>query len=227
MPRFGPRTHDAPAPGLARSGPRARSSSRRRRRRGRPRCSSRLADPDAGARERAARALGELREPAALDAVVAAALREPDRLGLVWALTQFTDARVVPPLVRALRAPQETVRALAAGKLGDVGEASAGRAVTLAAAVAPLVAALRSERSEAVREQVARALGLAGDPAAVDPLLDALQHDRGPHVREAAAEGLGRLGDARAATALAIARDDRHIAVRRAAQAALARLGRR
>src|SRR4051794_4529512 len=117
-----------------------------------------LADPDAGARERAARALGELREPAAVDAVVAAALREPDRLGLVWALTQFSDARVVPPLVRSLGAPQETVRALAAGKLGDVGEASAGRAMTLAAAVGPLVAALRSEPAAAVREQVVRAL---------------------------------------------------------------------
>ena len=119
------------------------------------------------------------------------------------------------------------MRALAAGKLGDVGEASAGRAVPLAAAVGPLVAALEDERSEAVREQVARALGLAGDPAGVDPLLAALQRDRGPHVREAAAEALGRLGDARAATALAVARDDRHIAVRRAAWSALARLGRR
>ncbi len=226
MPRFGPRmtTPPAPYPPVEPEGPflvEAPPS---------PQAAvllDRLVDPDAGTRERAARALGELREPAAIDAVVAAALREPGRLGLVWALTQFADARVVPPLVRALRAPQETVRALAAGKLGDVGEASAGRAVTLAAAVAPLVAALRSERSEAVREQVARALGLTGDPAAVDPLLAALQHDRGPHVREAAAEALGRLGDARAATALAIARDDGHIAVRRAAQAALARLGRR
>lgn len=226
MPRFGPRTTpsrprarrpEPDGPFLVGAPPSPRAAA----------LLQRLGDPDAATRERAARALGELREPAAVDAVVAAALREPDRLGLVWALTQFSDARVVPPLVRALRAPQETVRALAAGKLGDVGQASAGRAVTLDAAVGPLVATLRSEPAAPVREQVARALGLTGDAAAVDPLLAALRHDRGPHVREAAAEALGRLGDPRAATALAIARDDRHIAVRRAAQAGLARLGRR
>ena len=171
-----------------------------------------LQSADAGERHRAARALGELRDPATIGPLAAAGLREPGNQGVVWALTQFEDRRIISPLVLALGAASETVRWLAASKLGDL---------AAPAAVRPLVAVLEHDEADAVREQAARSLGLIGDPAAVGPLLDALQHDSAPQVREEAAGALGRLRDVRARPALSAATADRHVAVRRVAAGAL------
>jgi HEAT repeat protein len=171
-----------------------------------------LQSEDPRERHRAARALGERRDPATIGALAAAGLREPGNQGIVWALTQFDDRRVVSPLVLALGASGETVRWLAASKLGDL---------AASAAVRPLVAVLEHDEADAVREQAARSLGLIADSAALGPLMDALQDDPAPHVREEAAGALGRLRDVRARAALEEASSDRHVAVRRVATGAL------
>lgn len=173
-----------------------------------------LQDPDDGVADRAARALGDLRSSAAI-AALADAVRIRRNAGAVWALTQFDDPGLIVPLIAALRHEDATTRALAAGKLADLGAVEA---------VAPLLDVLRDDRDAHVREEAARALGMLGDPAAVDPLLTALRSDRGDHVREEAAAALGQLGDSRAVTPLTQARSDRHVMVRRAAEIALHRL---
>lgn len=183
-----------------------------------------LQDDDPAVRDPAGRALGELGDPAALDALVAAATLAPGSEDLVWALTQFRDARVVGPLVLALHAADETVRWLAASTLGDLGDVSPDRRIALGAAREPLLTVLRRDAATAVCEQAARALGFTGDQTVVQPLIDALRGDERWQVREAAAAALGQLRANRAAGALGQAQHDRHAAVRRAAEAALRRL---
>ena len=177
-----------------------------------------LEDRDPAMRDRAARALGDLRDARAIPALIAALADGRVGRGAVWALTQFTDPRLVAPLVGALSLPDATARALAAGKLAELGDR---------AAVRGLIATLADE-DEHVREEAARALGRLGDPAALEPLLGALRDDRGDHVREEAAGALGALGadDERCVEALRAAQEDRHVMVRRAAAEALAALGR-
>jgi HEAT repeat protein len=172
-----------------------------------------LHDRDGAVCDRAARALGELLHADAIPALVAAVQKGRGGRGAVWALTQFDDPRLVAPLVGALSDRDATARALAAGKLAELGDRSA---------VPALVRALGDPEAH-VREEVARALGRLGDPTALEPLLDALRSDRGDHVREEAATAVGTLAgtDPRAVDALRAALDDRHVMVRRAAAEAL------
>ncbi|MEA2255433.1 MAG: hypothetical protein QOG35_1478 [Solirubrobacteraceae bacterium] len=172
---------------------------------------------DVGVRDRAARALGDLRDPSAIPALAEAVSRDGSSgRGAVWALTQFDDERLVAPLVVALSHADATARALAAGKLAELGDPDA---------VPALVRVLRTDGDAHVREEAARALGRLGDAAALDPLLTALRDDPGDHVREEAAAALGALGDQRADPALRRAVHDGHVMVRRAATEALSRLG--
>jgi HEAT repeat protein len=175
-----------------------------------------LEDPDAAVRDRAARALGDRRDPGAIPALAAAVVGGKGGRGAVWALTQFDGRSLVAPLAAALRDPDPTARALAAGKLAELGDP----------AIVPALVAALDDQDDHVREEVARALGRLGDPAALDPLLGALRKDRGAHVREEAATAVGALGaaDGRVARALMTALADRHVAVRRAAAEALVAL---
>jgi HEAT repeat protein len=175
-----------------------------------------LEDPDPAVRDRAARALGDRRDPRAIPGLAAAIVAGDAGRGAVWALTQFDDPSLVAPLAAALSAPDATARALAAGKLAELGDAS----------IVPALSAALGDADAHVREEVARALGRLGDPAALDAVLAALRDDPGPHVREEAATAVGALGtgDDRAAPALAAALADAHVAVRRAAAEALAAL---
>ena len=144
-----------------------------------------LQDPDPAVRDRAARALGDRRDRRAVPALAEAVRCGRGGRGAVWALTQFgADARLAAPLVAALGDRDATARALAAGKLSELGDRSA---------VPALIAALR-DPDDHVREEAARALGLLGDPVALDALLRALGRDRGAHVREEAALAVGALG---------------------------------
>jgi HEAT repeat protein len=218
-----------------------------------------LADGGPEARDRAARDLGDRRDARAIPALTVAMESGRGGRGVVWALTQFDDPATAAPLAAALSEPDATARAMAAGRLADLG----GRG-----AVPALLAALADD-DDHVREEVARALGRVGDPVALDPLLAALGDDPGPHVREEAATAVGalaaaqdaaaalegaapdpdaRVADAPAAeapmaeapvaeargrdaafavveAALVDALADRHVAVRRAAAEALARMG--
>jgi HEAT repeat protein len=174
-----------------------------------------LKHPDDVVADRAARALGDLRAAEAIPAL-AEVVRAGRGRGPVWALTQIDDPRLAAPLIVALGNADPTARALAAGKLADLGAREA---------VPALLDVLRNDRDQHVREEAARALGMLGDRAAVDPLLMALRADRGAHVREEAATALGRLGDLSAKAPLLSARRDRHVAVQRAAEGALRVLG--
>src|SRR4029079_15282067 len=95
----------------------------------------------------------------------------------------FDDPAPAAPLAAALSAPDATARAMAAGRLADIGDRDA---------IPALLAALGDEDAH-VREEVARALGRVGDPAALGALLTALHDDAGPHVREEAATAVGAL----------------------------------
>jgi len=176
-----------------------------------------LADGGPEARDRAARALGDRRDPRAIPALTVAMEGGRGGRGVVWALTQFDDPATAAPLAAALSEPDATARALAAGRLADIGDRHA---------VPALLAAL-ADADAHVREEAARALGRVGDPAALGALVAALHDDPGPHVREEAATAVGALAgaDADAAAALVDALGDRHVAVRRAAAEALARMG--
>jgi HEAT repeat protein len=176
-----------------------------------------LADPDPAIRDRAARALGDRRDPRAVPALAAAMAGGRGGRGVVWALTQFDDPALEAALVAALAEPDATARALAAGRLADVGGSDA---------VPALLAALDDD-DDHVREEVARALGLLADPAAFRPLIAAVRDDPGAHVREEAATAVGALGadDPAAVAVLVDALSDGHVAVRRAAAEALARMG--
>ncbi len=88
------------------------------------------------------------------------------------------------PLAALLDDTDETVRAMAAGTLGNTGEKNA---------VAPLVAALADPSGE-VRMYAAIALGKLGDPAAARPLIGFIgRADAGPD-RQQAVRALGQIG---------------------------------
>lgn len=147
-------------------------------------------------------------------------------------------ARVVPPLVMALRRKElaqaagqalaglgepaiaplvaalcdEEARSCAAQTLVRIGQPSVGR----------LVAALKDDDAEA-RQAAALALGYIQDARAVQPLLAALQ-DGSANVRQAAAEGLGYIRDASAVQPLAAALRDGDARVRESAALSLGAL---
>lgn len=184
----------------------------------------------------AAFALGELGDARAVEPLVAtlrtcptaefAATRALEQIGapgtvemLVAALDE-DDFPAWRAEVRALQGlgwqPEDDVRrakvAVATGKWERAGAVGA-------AAVAPLVAALRHGAPEA-----AERLGLLGDPAAVEPLIEALGSPRSA-VRRAAAEALWRMPDRRAVAPLVGLLDDPDDGVRDTAAAALGAVG--
>ncbi|MCK9308183.1 MAG: HEAT repeat domain-containing protein, partial [Methanoculleus sp.] len=111
----------------------------------------------------AAAILGEIGDPAAVKPLVGALRGASDdlRCQASGALAKF-GSEAVEPLTALLTEPDPEVRIVAAGVLGDTGEASA---------VEPLVAALR-DRNPDVRGAAGGALFRIGD-AAVEPLIAA------------------------------------------------------
>ena len=146
-------------------------------------------DADPRFRQRSARALVELANPDALDALLLA-LRDTDlevRRTAAVGLGKFGDNRVVAALISALQDPHALVRRAAAEALGRLGDM---RAVT------PLIAALQDPDAE-VRRITAGVAGDLGDKRVVDSLISALQ-DADPKARRIAVQSLGKLGDLRA-----------------------------
>ncbi len=112
--------------------------------------------------------------------------------------------------------------------LGSAGSAAERRAAAerlglrdCLAAVNSLCAALRTDASQWVRAECARALGRLGDDSAVPVLASALASDRSAHCRREAARALGRTGGRGAVEALLKAMSDTSTSVRAAAAAAL------
>jgi HEAT repeat protein len=170
---------------------------------------------DSGASPRAAsRALGEIRDPRAVEPLIAALREDKVRRDAVEALGQIGDARAVKPLVAALSDLDWSVREVAGEALAHIGPPAAGF----------LIAILNDQsQSTGVRWAAAKALGKIGDPRAVEPLIAALSEGKVWWCRDAV-EALGQIGDARAVEPLVIALNSRIVSVRKAAAEALDRL---
>jgi HEAT repeat protein len=170
-----------------------------------------LDDSDREVRTAAARSLGKLRSPEAVQPLLAAvaARRVPTALA-GWSLLQIgRDA--LPRLRAALDGENPVHRAGAVRMLGLLGESGD----------ADLVQARLRDTAALVRTTAARSLARLGGPRNVPPLVAALD-DRIPAVRAAAAEALGRLREPVLDPLVHMARDDSFEVSRAAAYAAAA-----
>jgi len=175
---------------------------------------SALSSPtSASRRQQAARILGQVKDPRAVEPLVSA-LSDTDsdvRIEARDALVEI-GAPAVEPLMRTLRSPGAQAprhgAALALGKIKDP------------RAIAPLIEALKGSAPTAPYEtEYARALGQLG-AVTVEPLIDALA-DRRTYVRYGAADALGLTKDPRAIEPLVAALGDQEYNVRVAAHIAL------
>jgi HEAT repeat protein len=150
-----------------------------------------LASPDWIVRMHAAKALGRIRDPGAIGALVprlqdsVKAVREEASA----ALAAIGEA-ALPSLLAALTDSEWLVRLHAVEALGKTGSTEA---------VMPLLSALFNDQDRAVREDVVRALGRIGDARAVEFLMTAMKE---AGLRPLAVEALGLIGDRRAVPVL-------------------------
>jgi HEAT repeat protein len=170
-----------------------------------------LRNEDADIRMNAAWALGEIKDPRAIEPLLEAAeYRPPGRLlpGLAQDAAKNALVRIGEPAVDTLIAILERRTSPTAGRprpegkywkntawaLGQIGN---GRAVE------PLVAAFTRQNSFWwLKVDILEAISVIRDPLALQPLISTLQHEH-PRVRMAAAIALGNIGDIRAVPALA------------------------
>jgi hypothetical protein len=169
---------------------------------------------DGSVRMLAAGALGQMRDPRAVQPLIAA-LKDSDRHVPETAAEALVKigTPAVEPLIVALKDSDSNVRRLAAGALGQIGDARA---------VEPLIAALTDSNWE-LRQAAARALEQIGDARSFEPLVAALK-DSNEFVRKEAAEGLAKIGDARAVEPLIATLKDSYRWVRKAAAGALGQI---
>jgi HEAT repeat protein len=179
-----------------------------------------LSSVDPKARRRAAGALGNLGDAAAVAPLAAQLAYERDLKvieALIGAIGRFATPAAAAALVDVLRRERGRAALLwaAANALGALGEVGVG----------PAAACLGEGPPTAV--YAARALGFSGSPAAVPPLV-ALRVGTGPlALREAAVEALGSIEHDAATDALIAALGDVHPDVQHAAAKALVRQGAR
>lgn len=174
-----------------------------------------LRNPDMNVQYEAAQALGELRDPAAVQSLMMV-LTDDQYSGIRWkaaeALAQI-GTPAVEPLIAALSHPVEDVRWKAAIALGEIGDTRA---------IGPLIELLRDE-DRFVKGRAAYALGLIGSPA-VGGLIRALREGDG-NLRWGAAIALGNIRDPQSISPLLYALGDRYENVRSEAASALAAIG--
>ena len=154
-----------------------------------------LKDEDQRVRDRAAQALGQLKNAAATDSLIEALNDENSdvRQEAAWALGQIEDPRTVDPLSYAsVKDANGYVReeAYEALQKNDIG----GNTVDTRS-VDPIIGALKDE-DQKVRDRAAQALGQLKNAAATDSLIEAL-NDENSDVRQEAAWALGEIGDVR------------------------------
>ena len=174
-----------------------------------------LSNRDPAVQYEAVEALGNIGDPAATDALMAA-LTGDQYSGIRWKAAEALGkigAPAVPALVGALKNPDEDIRWKAAIVLGEIGDARA---------VGPLVDLL-GDQDRFVRSRAGYALGMIGPPAVID-LRTALV-DGGVETRRAAAAALGTIPDPAAVDALLQGLDDPSDEVRQEVIAALSRQG--
>ena len=159
--------------------------------------------------------LGELRDPRAVQPLIAAVLRDRDprvREAAALALGKIKDPRAVDALMAALQEDFPGCRIRAANSLGEIKEPRS---------IETLCTSLKRDIDPDVRRNAAIALRKIGDAGAVPALIDALK-DKEWTVRKEAARSLGEIKDNRAMEPLkAAATGDENGEVRKAAQIAL------
>jgi HEAT repeat protein len=136
----------------------------------------------------AAFALGKLKDPVTVEALVAT-LKDVDsdvRRTAATALGEIKDLRAVDPLIAILHDIDPLVRGCTVASLGKIGDSRA---------VPPLIPLLQDEDAT-VRRDVADWLAYFKDPRAVEPLIAALK-DTEPVVQLSVARALGEIKDPR------------------------------
>jgi len=137
-----------------------------------------------------ARALGELRPPDAVDALIKHGLQSKDanlqRIS-AHALGKIGDRRAVEPLMESVRPYYETVKS-----------APLEEGLIIADGKSPATDPVRADvvKQALVRAEIAWALGQIGDPVA-EPLLRRALDDPNSLVRDAAAEALAKIAERR------------------------------
>ncbi|MDD1713154.1 MAG: HEAT repeat domain-containing protein [Methanoregulaceae archaeon] len=174
-----------------------------------------LRNPDISVQYEATEALGQLRDPAAVQPLMGV-LTDDQYSGIRWkaaeALVQI-GTPAVDPLIAVLSHPEDDVRWKAAIALGEIGDNRA---------IGPLIELLRDE-DRFVKGRAAYALGLIGSPA-VAGLIRALREGDG-NLRWGAAIALGNIRDAQSIFPLLHALGDRYENVRSEAASALVAIG--
>jgi HEAT repeat protein len=206
-----------------------------------------LEDSDEEVRWKAAAALGKIRDPSSVDALVEA-LNDKSwtvRRNVTIALGDVGDERGFEPLLSSMTDKDWHVRKYASIALGKIGDERAIKPLVKALndedsdvrwksiialgkigkpAVKPLLKAFENDDWQ-VRGRAAEVLGNIGDPIAVDSLIMALNNKRdknqNKYVRGKIVEALGKIGDERAIDPLIKALDDKYIYVRLKAEDAL------
>lgn len=173
-----------------------------------------LTDRSASVREAAVRSLSDLRERSAIPALEGLVVNDPDpdiRRAAAGALGDFSAARSLDPLTRALADRDPDVQRDAAEAIGNLEDISKAPTALVRASTSPDLE---------LRRRATRTLGKIGDPATLQALTDRLTDDD-KDVRLAAVEGLGEMKIQSAVPSLTRALGDRDPEVRRAAAEAL------
>ncbi len=153
-----------------------------------------LRNPMSLGRQRAATALGIMKDREALPAL-SEALREPDedlRERAAGALGRIGDSAATPVLIEALKDPEENVRREAAWALGNFKEPSVVMALTEVST---------DDVKAEVRRKAVQALSVIGSAAVVPALVEALD-DNYDKVVSSAVEGLQQINTSEARAAL-------------------------
>jgi HEAT repeat protein len=173
-----------------------------------------MSDPSRSVRSNAACALGRIKDPIAVPALIIA-LKDIDEYvhrGARNALI-IIGKPAVERLIVALKVKNLQMRLHAAEALRQIGDKTAAGA---------FIAALR-DRSPKVRELAAWALGGLQDNRAVTPLIGCLNDEHKVRVR--AIEALGKLRDSRAVEPLIVLLQDKNSELRRRAAQSLGMIG--
>lgn len=172
-----------------------------------------LHSPDEEVREEAARALGELGDPRAVEPLIGLLADENRyvRREAAKSLGKIGDERAIVPLINALKDEDRYGREGAAEGLGDMGEK----------AFPHLVSAME-DADWHVRMGAAVALRLIGDRKALPVLIRAMQ-DENRFVRREVIKSLGRIGDHSVIDTLVAALKDPDRSVRLRAVSALSK----
>lgn len=160
-------------------------------------------DPDAAVREDAARSLGEIGDPRAVEFLLTA-MREPGlRTRAIEALGKIGDRRAVSALIAVVSGTDRPASDRPDLRQAGCGESSLGKELFAMEAAVKALGQIRDHASiptlvvalqnTVVRADAAAALGGFGPPA-VPPLLEVLKKERDENILYYAKEALARLG---------------------------------